>query len=146
MRKRKEGKYMKYMIILDEMSQKYSIDLTSKDIKQIKDILSDSDYREFINQFTIDMDAVMNQGESEQQRMNNMTLIEFEYQLNELIETSSIDKRKELAKHLLFYALSIAVEEYDKDRLDFLITCSLNDVLDLKMSEFRMLNNNDSLH
>ena len=88
----------------------------------------------------------MNQGELEHQSMNNMTLIEFEHQLIELIDSSSIDKLKELAKHLLFHALCIAVEEYDKDRLDFVITRSLNDVLDLKMSEFKMLNNSDSLH
>ena len=75
-----------------------------------------------------------------------LRLIEFEDQFNELLNRFSNSDQKELVNRLLFHVLSIAVEEYDRDSLDLIITRSLNDVLDLKMSEFRILNIGDSLH
>ena len=139
-------KMMKYIQILDEMSHKYKVNLHCKDVIEIKEILTDKEYMKFIDQFNIDMETVMLQSKLKENDKETLRLIEFEDQFNELLNRFSNSDQKELVNRLLFHVLSIAVEEYDRDSLDLIITRSLNDVLDLKMSEFRILNIGDSLH
>jgi len=139
-------KMMKYIQILDEMSHKYKVNLHCKDVNEIKEILTDKEYMKFIDQFNIDMETVMLQSKLKENDKETLRLIEFEDQFNELLNRFSNSDQKELVNRLLFHVLSIAVEEYDRDSLDLIITRSLNDVLDLKMSEFRILNIGDSLH
>jgi len=137
---------MKYIQILDEMSHKYKVNLHCKDVNEIKEILTDKEYMKFIDQFNIDMDTVILQRKLKENDKETLRLIELEDQFNELLNRFSNSDQKGLVKCLLFHVLSIAVEEYDKDSLDLIITRSLNDVLNLKMSEFRILNIGDSLH
>jgi len=137
---------MKYIQILDEMSHKYKVNLHCKDVNEIKEILTDKEYMKFIDQFNIDMDTVILQRKLKENDKETLRLIELEDQFNELLNRFSNSDQKGLVKCLLFHVLSIAVEEYGKDSLDLIITRSLNDVLNLKMSEFRILNIGDSLH
>lgn len=142
----KKDKLLKYIDILEEMSHKYKVNLHCKDVNEIKEILTEKEYIKFIDQLNNDMETVMLQSKLKENDKETLRLIEFENQFKELLNRFSNCDQKRLVKCLLFYLLSIAVEEYDRDSLDLIITRSLNDVLDLKMSEFRILNIGDTLH
>ena len=137
---------MKYMKILDEMSNKYRVNLHCKGIDEIKEILTKQEYETFMNQFSADMEEVKRESYLKADLQEDIGLIEFEDEFIDLLDRFSNIKQKDLIKCILYYGLSIAVEEYDKDSLDLVITRSMNDVLDLKMSEFRIINTNDTIH